>query len=727
MIRQYELVDKILKYNEKANIALVNRAYVYSMKAHGNQKRASGEPYLTHPLEVASILADLKLDEATICTGLLHDTLEDTLSTHEELKEIFGAEIADLTEGVTKLSRINFNNKSIEQAENFRKLFMAMTKDIRVLLVKLCDRLHNMRTIDHMKKEDSKIRVAKETLDIFAPLADRIGLYAVKVELEDRAFRTLNREEYDKIEERKTFLRQQDDLIARVEEELQSELQEHKIKARVSGREKTIYSIYNKMLKKNLTFDQLTDIVAYRIIVDDKAKCYEILGLIHNLYKAIPGRFKDYISNPKANGYQSLHTSVIGPYAQRIEIQIRTQEMHEISEYGVAAHWLYKHSSGDVNLSSYRWVKELKEILQSTEDPEEFLENTKMDLFTDEVFIFTPKGDLFTLPQGSTPLDFAYSIHSDVGNKCHSAKINGRIVPLKTRLNNGDQVEIVTRKGQVPNPGWREIVTTAKARNAINRYLRAQELDAQIKLGREILEKAMRRDGYSWVEKDLQKVATEHRLQGIDDVYAGLAQGRLFPRQIVAVLFPEVAEEKERAERQKAETTTTISSGSVAQRLNQMEDENAIGIDGLVSGLAVQIAGCCTPLPGEPIVGIINTGRGVSIHAKTCKNLEQFAEDPDRWLPVKWREKDPQATGKNKAFIARMRLSMRHEPGVLSSVTTSIFNVQGNIVDLHIESRGSDSYDIRCDVEVESLEHFNRMMAALRNLKCIINVERLQG
>ncbi len=526
MIRQYELIDKILKYNEKADIALINRAYVYSMKAHGNQKRASGEPYLTHPLEVASILADLQMDEATVCTGLLHDTLEDTLTTYDELKEIFSEEIADLTEGVTKLSRINFNNKSVEQAENFRKLFMAMTKDIRVLLVKLSDRLHNMRTIDHMKKETSKLRVAKETIDIFAPLADRIGLYAVKVELEDLAFRTLNRDEYDKIEERKTFLRQQDDLISRVESELQSELEEHKIEARVSGREKTIYSIYSKMVKKNLTFDQLTDIVAYRIILDDKAKCYEVLGLIHNLYKAIPGRFKDYISNAKPNGYQSLHTSVIGPYGQRIEIQIRTQEMHDVSEYGVAAHWLYKQSSGNINPSSYRWVKELKEILQTTEDPEEFLENTKMDLFSDEVFVFTPKGDLITLPYGATPLDFAYNVHSDVGNKTHSAKINGRIVPLKTRLNNGDQVEIVTRKGQVPNPGWREMVTTAKARSAINRYLRAQELDAQIKLGREILEKAMRRDGYSWVEKDLQKVADAQKLQGIDVALHGFLRLR---------------------------------------------------------------------------------------------------------------------------------------------------------------------------------------------------------
>ncbi len=723
MIRQYELVDKVLSYNDKADIALINRAYVFSMKAHGNQKRASGEPYLTHPLEVAAILADLKLDEASICTGLLHDTLEDTLTSYDELKDIFGQEIADLTEGVTKLSRINFNNKSVEQAENFRKLFMAMTKDIRVLLVKLCDRTHNMRTIEHMKKEESKKRIAKETLDIFSPLADRVGLYKVKIELEDRAFKVLKKEEYEKIEERKSFLSQQDDIIERVEEELAGELKQHNIKAIVSGREKTIYSIYNKMVKKNLTFDQLTDIVAYRIIVDDKSKCYEVLGLIHNLYKAIPGRFKDYISNSKPNGYQSLHTSVIGPYAQRIEIQIRTQEMHDVSEYGVAAHWLYKQSSVQADVASYRWVKDLKEMLTSTDDPEEFLENTKMDLFSDEVFVFTPKGDLITLPKGATPLDFAYLVHSDVGNKCHAAKINGRIVPLRTQLKNGDQVEVVTKKGQIPNPGWREIVVTAKAKSAINRYLRVQELDAQIKLGREILEKAMRREGHSFSDKDLPKVIEVHKLKDVDDVYAAIAQGRFFPRQIIDVLYPDEEETKDDKAKEYLEAIES-SSGGAAKKMPTLSEENAVGIDGLVSGLAVQIAGCCTPLPGEPIVGIINTGRGVSIHSKACKNIEQFADEPDRWLAVKWHDKIPDG---GKAFVVRMRINISHVPGALSSVTTTIFNAQGNIVDLKIESKGPDLYDIRCDVEVLNVEHFSDMMAALRSLKCINTVERLQG
>lgn len=723
MIRQYELIDKILKYNENADVALLNRAYVYSMKAHGNQKRSSGEPYLTHPLEVASILADLQLDDASVCVGLLHDTLEDTLSTYDELKEIFGQDIADLTEGVTKLSRISFNNKSVAQAENFRKLFMAMTKDIRVLFVKLCDRLHNMRTIDFMKKEESKKRVSKETLDIFAPLADRIGLYRVKVELEDLAFRVLYPEEYSNIEERMAFLRQQDDLIPRVEKELSDELSKHNLEAWVSGREKTIYSIYNKMVKKNLTFDQLTDIVAYRIIVESKKDCYEVLGMIHDLYKAIPGRFKDYISNPKPNGYQSLHTSIIGPYAQRIEIQIRTQEMHEVSKYGVAAHWLYKQSSGNMDASSYKWLQELTEMLQSTDDPEEFLENTKMDLFSDEVFIFTPKGDLYTLPKGATLLDFAYSLHSEVGNTCHAAKVNGRIMPLRTKLESGDQVEIITKKGQTPTPGWREIVTTAKARTAINRFLRAQEYDAQVRLGRDILDKAMKRDGYSYKEKDLNKVVQANDFKDIEEVYAAMAQGRLFPRQIYGVLFPEDQEKEKPTDLSLEEEKDKANFPANKKAQEGRTDDNAIGIDGLVSGLAVQIASCCTPLPGEPIAGIINSGKGVVIHARSCKNLDQFADEPDRWIPVKWQtEKDS-----GKAFVARIRIGMNHEPGALSQMTTALFNQGGNIIDLHIDEKGTDSYNIRCDVEVENVEHFSRMLTALRNLKCVNTVERLQG
>jgi GTP pyrophosphokinase len=722
MIRQYELIDKIQKYNDKANVALINRAYVFSMKAHGNQKRASGEPYLTHPLEVAAIMADMKMDDASICTALLHDTVEDTLATVEEIRDLFGDEIAMLVDGVTKLSRITFNDKTVEQAENFRKLFLAMSKDIRVLLVKLSDRLHNMRTIDHMKKEASKQRVARETLDIFAPLADRIGLYAVKTELEEKAFQVLYPEEHANIIARLDFVRLQDDIIPRICEELREVLTEHNIDCEVNGREKTTYSIYKKMVKKNLTFDQLTDIVAYRVIVKDIPTCYEVLGHIHNMYKAIPGRFKDYISNSKPNGYQSLHTSVIGPYANRIEIQIRTREMHEVAENGIAAHWLYKQKEGktispsDEKHPQYAWLRQLIEALQNTDDPQEFLENTKMDLFEDNVFVFSPKGDLISLPHGSTPLDFAYAIHSAVGHNCQSAKVNGRIVPLRTKLQNGDQIEIITGKNQRPSPGWREFVVSAKAKAAINRYLRSLEREEQVQLGREMLEKAARRESYSYNEKDLQKCFGELDVKTLEDLYAAIAQGRLFPRQVFDVLFPQ----------QQQINSTEQEMMNISTIRRRVDDDSVIGIDGLIAGMALHIGRCCNPLPGEPIVGIINTGRGVTIHAKNCRNLDQYDDEPDRWIPVKWNESAVESKN-NKAFQARLRVSLAHVPGSLSSFSTAIFNADANIVDLRIDSKNTDSFDIACDVEVQNLAHFERLMSALRNLSCVSTVERVNG
>ncbi|MFZ2619380.1 MAG: bifunctional (p)ppGpp synthetase/guanosine-3',5'-bis(diphosphate) 3'-pyrophosphohydrolase, partial [Alphaproteobacteria bacterium] len=480
MIRQYELIDRVLRYNPKADVALLNRAYVFSMKAHGNQKRASGQPYLAHPLEVAAILADLQMDEASIAVGLLHDTLEDTLASPEELTEQFGAEVATLVSGVTKLSRVTFNDKATEQAENFRKLLLAMSQDIRVLLVKLADRLHNMRTLDAIPKEEKRKRIAQETMDIFAPLADRIGLYKVKSELEDLSFHVLDPLEYERVEARMDEWHAQDDLVNRVIAELQENLAEAKIDATVTGRDKTIYSIWRKMQKKSLAFDQLTDIVAYRVVVKNKRDCYAVLGLLHDVYRAIPGRFKDYISAPKPNGYQSLHTSLIGPFGNRMEVQIRTEDMHAVAEAGVAAHWLYKDgrqpTKGEDAVAKeslqYSWLKQLVEQLKGLDDPREFFENAKLELFSDNVFVFTPKGDLLALPQGATPLDFAYHVHTNIGHQTQAARVNGRVVPLRHTLQNGDQVEIITSKAQKPNPGWRAFVVTARAKTAINRFLR---------------------------------------------------------------------------------------------------------------------------------------------------------------------------------------------------------------------------------------------------------------
>lgn len=721
MIRQYELIDKILKYNEKADVALLNRAYVFSMKAHGNQKRASGEPYLTHPLEVSSILADLRMDDATIAAGLLHDTIEDTLATYEEIKELFGAEIADLTEGVTKLSKLEFNNKKMEQAENYRKLFLAMSKDIRVLLIKVADRLHNVRTLSGFSKVEKKRRVAQETMDIFVPLADRIGLYTIKLEMEDICFRELNPEAYEHIEERMKNFREHGDLVNRVVEILQDDMTEVGIDCEIKGREKAVYSIHRKMMKKNLTFDQLTDVVAYRIIAENQTKCYEILGHIHNIYKAIPGRFKDYISNSKPNGYQSLHTSIIGPFGNRMEIQIRDKEMDAVADSGVAAHWLYKQQTGATQTEGmqYRWVKSLMETLQNSEDPDELIENAKLDLFKDNVFIFSPKGDLVSLPSGATPLDFAYHIHSEIGNKCQSAKINGRMATLRTPLQNGDQVEVITNKAQQPRPGWREFVVTGKARSAINRYLRIQERDEQIAFGRDIIEKAARKDSLTYPEKDLSKAAKEMNVENIDELYIGLAQGRIFPRQVFDILFPE-----RNIEEPKGLDSLPTGAGPKKGAVGKERRDTRVPIDGLTPGMAIHIAKCCNPVPGENIVGIINTGFGVSIHAAGCSNLEQFSTEPERFLSVRWSgESDYEEA--DKLFLARLRIMAINDRGTLSNLSTAIFNAEGNIEDLFIENKDTDIVGVRVDVEVKNLTHLDSLLSAIRNLKCVVSVDRL--
>lgn len=721
MIRQYELIEKIRQYNPDADIAFINRAYIYSMKAHGNQRRASGEPYLVHPLQVAAILADLQLDDVTIVVGLLHDTLEDTLTSYDELKELFGQDVADLTDGVSKLSRVQFNDKATEQAENFRKLLLAMADDIRVLLVKLADRLHNMRTLHHISKPEKRQRIASETMDIFAPLADRIGLYSIKSELEDLAFAELDPQNYEKLSIRMEEWRNQDDLVDRVIEHMEAELKSAGIEARVQGREKTIYSTWRKMQRKNLAFDQLTDIIAYRVVVPTKRDCYNVLGLIHDVYRAIPGRFKDYISAPKPNGYQSLHTSVIGPFGNRMEVQIRTEEMHAIAEAGVAAHWVYKEGGADLTAEikegrQYAWLRQLVEHLKGLEDPEEFYSNAKLELFSENVFVFTPKGDLIALPQGATPLDFAYYVHTDVGHRCQAARLNGHIVPLRTPLSNGDLVEVVTSKSQKPNPSWREFVVTARAKSAINRYLRGQQRTDQLRLGREMLEKTARREGYTMpTEKQVAAIATRFKLENAEDIYLALAQGRLLPRQVLAILYP-------------APATTTKPQDADADAVDYLPASKAesegIGVGGLVAGLDVKMARCCNPIPGEPIVGLVTTGSGVSIHTKDCKNLEAYSHQPDRFLSVHW---TPEALEDASLYNARLRLQVQHQPGTLSAVTTAVFNAGGNMTDVRVEQRRSDFYSIRCDVEVGNIDHMQSVLAALKSLHVVHQIERVKG
>src|SRR5882724_7186005 len=522
MMRQFELAELVKSYDPNADEDALNRAYVYSMKAHGAQLRDSGDPYFSHPIEVAGILAQMKLDTASIVTGLLHDTVEDTVATLDDIERVFGSETARLVDGVTKLSRIELQSDQTKQAENFRKLVLAMSEDIRVLLVKLADRLHNMQTLRFIKSDERRRRIARETMDIYAPLAERIGMHRMKDELEDLAFAELYADARQSLKTRLAFLREKGgDLVARIIAALDATLRDGGIAAaQVSGREKSPYAIWRKMQRKNVGFEQLSDIMAFRITVDSVEECYHALGILHSAYPVVPGRFKDYISTPKPNNYRSLHTGVIGPERQRIEVQIRTREMHEVAELGVAAHWTYKQGAPNTEGKQYRWLRELLDILEHASGPEEFLEHTKLEMFQDQVFCFTPKGDLIALPRAATPVDFAYAVHSQIGDTCVGAKINGRLVPLRTQLVNGDQVEVVTSRAQTPSPTWERFVVTGKARACIRRFIRTQQRAQYVELGRAILQKAFKQDGYDFSEKALEGVLKKFHCESVDDLFA---------------------------------------------------------------------------------------------------------------------------------------------------------------------------------------------------------------
>src|SRR5215471_1590935 len=537
MIRQFELVERVKAYDPAADEDALNRAYVFAMKAHGSQSRASGDPYFSHPLGVAELLARMKLDSASIVTGLLHDTVEDTDATLEQIEQLFGKEVARLVDGVTKLSRIELQSDHTKHAENFRKLVLAMSADIRVLLVKLADRLHNMQTLNFIKDVDKRRRIALETLEIYAPLAERMGMQQMKDELENLSFAELYPDAKESIVQRLKYLREQGgEIVPRIIAELKRTLDAAGIEAWISGREKTPYSIWRKMQRKNIGFEQLSDIMAFRIVVPDVAACYQTLGVLHSTYSMVPGRFKDYISTPKPNNYRSLHTGVIGPERQRIEVQIRTREMHEGSELGVAAHWIYKQEAGRTDGPQYRWLRELVDILEHS-SAEEFLEHTKLEMFQDQVFVFTPKGDLIALPRGATPVDFAYAVHSQVGDTCVGAKINGRLLPLRTELVNGDQVEIVTSKAQTPSPTWERFVVTAKARARIRRFIRTQQRAQYLDLGRSIVQKAFRQEGHDFSERPLEGVLKNFNCATVEDLYVAVGEGVVTGREVVNAAF----------------------------------------------------------------------------------------------------------------------------------------------------------------------------------------------
>jgi GTP pyrophosphokinase len=709
MIRQFELVERVKSYDPGADEEALNRAYVFAMKAHGKQERASGDPYFSHPLGVAEILARMRLDTASIVTGLLHDTVEDTPTTLADISHLFGKEVSRLVDGVTKLSRIELQSDRTKHAENFRKLVLAMSEDIRVLLVKLADRLHNMETLRFIKDPEKRRRIASETMEIYGPLAERMGMHAMKDELEDLAFAELHPEARESIVQRLKFLHEQGgDVIQRITDELKRVLAEAGVEAWISGREKSPYSIWRKMQKKNVGFEQLADVSALRVVVADVPTCYQALGHLHARYPMIPGRFKDYISIPKPNGYQSLHTGIIGPERMRLEVQIRTREMHEIAEYGVAAHWKYKQGAEKVDGRQYRWLRELLDILEHASGPEEFLEHTKLEMFQDQVFCFTPKGDVIALPREATPVDFAYAIHSEIGNTCVGAKVNGRIVPLRTQLQNGDQVEVVTSRAQTPSPQWERFVVSGKARACIRRFLRGQKRQQYAELGHAILQKEFKHQGHELSEKALEPVAKKLKCESVDDLYAAVGEGLSSAREVVNLVFPDL--------KHKAQPP--------APRSRRRKDkELAVPISGLIPGMAMHFAGCCHPLPGDRIVGIVTTGKGVTIHTIDCDTLEMFAEEPERWLDVSWAQ-DHEAAD---SHVGRLRVVVANEAGSLGGLSTVIGKSNGNISNLRITNRSEDFYEMIIDVEVRDVRHLTNIITALRAQPNVNAVERARG
>lgn len=715
MIRQYELVERVRAYDPSADEDALNRAYVFAMKAHGSQKRASGDPYFMHPLEVAGILTDYRLDTDTIITALLHDTIEDTEVTSEDIEHAFGERVARLVGGVTKLTQIELQSSHTKQAENLRKLVIAMSDDIRVLLVKLADRLHNMRTLHFIKKTEKRRRIAAETMEIYAPLAERIGMHEIKDELQDMSFAQLNPEARDSIITRLEFLREQGgNLVGRILQELRETVKENDLKAEISGREKAPYSIWRKMQRQDVGFEQLCDIMAFRVIVDDLADCYRVLGIIHGKYPTVPGRFKDYLSTPKPNGYQSLHTGVFGPDHHRIEIQIRTRQMHEVAEYGVAAHWHYKAKGGsDTQVTEgrqYRWLRELLDILDSADDPEEFLEHTKLNMFQDQVFCFSPKGDLINLPRGATPVDFAYAVHTEIGNRCVGAKINRRIVPLRTELQNGDQVEVITSKVPQPSPTWERFVVTGKARACIRRYIRLQQRDEYLALGKIMLQRAFRQEDYEFSEKALHGVLKKFNVNEADDLMAEVGSGHIPARDVLEAVFPGI----------KAKKTTTSTKIPTKSKKDKTTTDS-VPIRGLIPGMAMHFAGCCHPLPGDRIVGIVTTGRGVTIHTIDCDSLMQFQNEPERWLDVSW---DMTQQDHESKHVGRTKLTVLNEPGALGSLSTIIAKNSGNIHNLKITHRTHEFFEMIVDIEVDDVRHLTNIIAALRATPEVNSVER---
>lgn len=713
MIRIDDILEAIRSYHADADLDAVRKAYVYSAKVHQGQTRLSGESYMTHLMEVASILTRLHMDVPTIMTGLLHDTIENTLSTEAELREVFGDEVTEMVDGVTKISKITFKTSEERQAENFRKMLLAMARDIRVILVKLADRLHNMRTLSH-QPEERRLKIAQETADIYAPLANRLGISWVKSELEDLSLRYLEPETYKTLSKKLSqHRRERDKYVATVKKKLEDILKEHDIDGQVQGRLKHICSIHKKIVKQKIEFEQIHDLIAFRIIVPTVRDCYAMLGVIHSSWKPVPGRFKDFIAMPKANMYQSLHTTVFGPSGQRMEVQMRTAEMHSVAEEGIAAHWKYKEgkSAAHADEGRFSWLRQMLEWQKELKDSSEFMSSVKVDLFPEEVYVFTPDGDVKELPKQSTPIDFAYSVHSDVGHRCSGAKVNGRLVPLRTELKNGDIVDIITSTNQTPSKDWLKFVKTSKAKNRIRHWVKDQERQQSLELGRDLLEKELRKFGFSYnraLNLDTVKGAlSELGFRNFEDLQAAVGYGKVTCNQVLSRIIPEQF---------KAEAPKPSKISQVLGKIRR-KPVDAINVQGL-EGILVRFSKCCNPLPGDEVIGFISQGLGVTVHAADCPRV--LETDPDRRVEVSWNRQ------KGATRSVKIRVYSLDQKGILATITKVITKNAANILRASVYStndgRGIHSFEI----DVQDVQHLTRVMESVQKVKGVQQVERVR-
>ncbi|HEX4197667.1 MAG TPA: bifunctional (p)ppGpp synthetase/guanosine-3',5'-bis(diphosphate) 3'-pyrophosphohydrolase [Caulobacteraceae bacterium] len=722
MLRQYELIEKVKSYDPTADEGLLNRAYVYAMRMHGSQTRASGDPYFAHPIEVAGILTDYRLDTASIVTALLHDVIEDTPVSREDIEGLFGAEIAELVEGVTKLSRLELTAEYTRQAENLRKFILAISKDVRVLMVKLADRLHNMRTLSFIPQQARRERIARETIDIYAPLARSIGCHRICTELEELAFQHLNPIARDAIVRRLATLRgAQGEAVAVVSGEIAAKLEAAGLPARVFGREKHPYSIWRKLQRKSISFYQLSDIYAFRVILDTEEDCYRALGVIHRSWPCVPERFKDFISTPKRNNYRSLHTTVMGPRGMRIEMQIRTEAMDRVAEDGVAAHWRYKDQAYGFDPEAMEAaggrdplvnLRHLVQVLEHGGDAEDLVEHAKLEMFVDQVFVFTPKGRLISLPRGAMPLDFAYAVHSDIGDTTVGVKINGELRPLRMPLTNGDVVEVIRGPTPTAHPEWRSLAITGRARSAICRHIRLTEKEEFVRLGRASIDQTLERAGKVRANISLRPALDRFAVPTEEELFDAIGRGRVTPAQALDALFPGMKESEK---------------ASVAAR-RRIEDGVGARLyvrgGGLTPGVSLHFGECCNPVPGDRIVGILEPGSsGLVVHAIDCSRLAEYEDRDDLWRDLQW---TPQAEA-NTVSQARLTATVRNAPGVLGQACTIIGEAGGNIVGLHMHHRQSDFFDVDIDVEVRDARHLTNIAAALRACPPIETVERARG